>query len=173
MFKLFWLCMKYILYHNPVTCKSIQLKQALAFLPVKNVDISYSVLFCLLKCYSWTTQLILQPSSMLWTTARKTWGWGDKESWASPLPCVLSFQMCTEHLSHNGCSFGQGWVSKEKGWTLGEAPALEQSRRRQESGSGGSSPEEPRPQASKELLEATLGLRSSLLFLRTSTDLQW
>ena len=151
----------------------MQLKQALVFLPAENVDIFYPILFPLLKCCSWTTKkLIPQAPSVLWTAARKTWGQGGKESWAYPLPHVLSSQIHIEHLNHSGYSLGQGWVSEVKGWMLGEAHALEQSKR-QESGSGGSSPEEKRPQASKELLEATLSLRNTLLFLRSSTDLQW
>lgn len=169
-FKLFWLCQKYILHHNP--CKLMQLKQALVFLPAENVDIFYSILLPLLKCCSWTTKkLIPQAPSVLWTAARKTWGWGGKESWAYPLPRVLSSQICTEYLNHSGYSLGQGWVSEVKGWTLGEAHALQQSKR-QESGSGESSPEEKRPQASKELLEATLSLGNRLLFLRSSAALQ-
>ena len=151
----------------------MQLKQALVFLPAENVDIFYSILLPLLKCCSWTTKkLIPQAPSVLWTAARKTWGWGGKESWAEPPPRVLSSQIRTEHLNHSGYSPGQGWVSEVKGWTLGEAHALQQSKR-QESGSGGSSPEEKRPQASKELLEATLSLGNTLLFLRSSRDLQW
>lgn len=151
----------------------MQLKQALVFLPAENVDIFYSTLFPLLKCCSWTTKkFILQAPSVLWTAARKTWGRGGKESWAYPLPRVLSSQIRTEYLNHSGYFLGQGWVSEVKGWTLGEAHALEQSKR-QESGSGRSSPEEKRPRAYKELLEATLSLRNTLLFLRSSTDLQW
>ena len=81
----FWLCKKYILDHNLVTCKYVQLKQILPSYLQRML--TFATLFCFLKCCWWTTKLGPQAPSTLWTTAMKTLV--DKESWASPLPGVL------------------------------------------------------------------------------------